>query len=59
MAGTRGIDLKQGHRTLSHGMYNLEFPKQALFVNGTYNETTAAKIRCRKIELVQAKNAVE
>ena len=37
------MDLKQGHGTLSHGMYSLEPTKQALFINESYNETAAAQ----------------
>ena len=40
---TTRIELKQGHHTLSHGMYSLEPTKQALFINGPYNETAAAQ----------------
>ena len=39
----QGIDLKQGHRKLSHGMYSLEPTKQTLFINEPYNETAAAQ----------------
>ena len=52
---TARIDLKQGHRTLSHGMHSLEPTKKALFINNHTMKQQQHKVHGMEIELVQAR----